>query len=1251
MFELVRRNGTLFVLGRVKMAAVSERGDRPSISIYDLGTLKRKRVLNLPSDMTALEFVSLSFTHDGKCVAAVAGEPDWMLMFYNWEKGKIDSMTKANNLNNPGPVVQVACNPSDSTVVCVVGPGLFRLLALSDTVWRQYGYQKAEMLPITCVCWIAFDRILAGTKDGRLVFVESGELKAIYRAMDLNMITFQAKDEPITLSNTTLMQSSTESFPSNTEVRELLPFPKGFAYACGSGQVHLFERESNQRYRKRNVFRVPVPEFQDRSQEDLCAVQSLSVNITQDKLLATTLRSQLYSVRLWGQDQAQVLEVPFKMVGEYLHHGPVIGLATCAWKPIFLTCGHVDRTVRVWNYEEGTQELVKQYQEDLYCVALHPTGLFTVIGFSDKLRFMILLIDDIQPVREFPVRSCQECVFSTSGHLFAAVNGNVIQMYSSVSFQNIYNLKGHNGKVRSVVWTNNDQKMVTCGTEGAVYEWDITTGKRVGEIIAKACIFTGVAVTSEGKSSYGVGSDGLIREISNSAVVRAVDIVGEKLDCIALSRSDLMLFIAGASGSVISLKFPLVEPSEFNEYNMHSQTVTKMRLTHDDQTLITCSEDGTVCLWKLSFTEGRAIKMDKDFAHASEILIGKEDLEDKNHTIKDLTQRMHELHTEHSYQTRQNEVVHTDKLKEVHASYCQARIYLLSAIEELKEKNEQIESDHTQEMNNINSDIAKLKNVHEESLHALEASYNAKLIVEYDKYHALEERLNRTRRDYEDQLASFVETKVQEIQQLNEKYHAQLRDKNVQLEELHEEARQQVKEHEEIKQQLEDDADREIIELRTAFEKELKEERENITKLRGETGVMRKKYVSSQKEIEESKHQVHMLQQEQNKFQQIIMSLERDIADLKKEINERDGTIQDKWTRAPYRTRYVCLCTIVDKSTIQDKVRLSLHHSGQEHHTGQGTSVSAPYWTKYIYLCTIQDKEKRIYDLKRKNQELEKYKFVLNYKIKELKNQIEPKDRENKEKKEQIQDVSWKNICCDHKHLWQLSRTFKYSFNKNFKTNNSLELQLTELKEKLYATDLELEAERQRNRENNSLLRRIRIDLHNCSGLIQEPNKLKESVKNLYHKYSHDQESASNRVQDVDAQTEFMRQREHLERTVASLKRQVMKGQSSQHGEGMKIMEENVCLIAEINNLRRELRLSQRRVTELHSIMTTSLKIAPPKDTRLGGQIDSHEESCSYKQKIEDCEKTINLLKEEIQRLVQKLNEQDKSQYCEETET
>ena len=49
--------------------------------------------------------------------------------------------------------------------------------------------------------------------------------------------------------------------------------------------------------------------------------------------------------------------------------------------------------------------------------------------------------------------------------------------------------------------------------------------------------------------------------------------------------------------------------------------------------------------------------------------------------------------------------------------------------------------------------------------------------------------------------------------------------------------------------------------------------------------------------------------------------------------------------------------------------------------------------------------EKRIYDLKKKNQELEKFKFVLDYKIKELRRQMEPRENEIKRMKEQIKKV------------------------------------------------------------------------------------------------------------------------------------------------------------------------------------------------------------------------------------------------------
>jgi hypothetical protein len=46
---------------------------------------------------------------------------------------------------------------------------------------------------------------------------------------------------------------------------------------------------------------------------------------------------------------------------------------------------------------------------------------------------------------------------------------------------------------------------------------------------------------------------------------------------------------------------------------------------------------------------------------------------------------------------------------------------------------------------------------------------------------------------------------------------------------------------------------------------------------------------------------------------------------------------------------------------------------------------------------TIRDKDTRIFDLKKKTQELEKFKFVLDYKIKELKRDICPREDEIKD--------------------------------------------------------------------------------------------------------------------------------------------------------------------------------------------------------------------------------------------------------------
>ena len=96
------------------------------------------------------------------------------------------------------------------------------------------------------------------------------------------------------------------------------------------------------------------------------------------------------------------------------HHGNITGMDTCIRKPLVVTCSS-DKSVRVWNYHDSTAELVKYFSEEAYSVAIHPSGLYILVGFSDKLRLMNLLIDDIRPFREFNIRGCREVYIKMRG--------------------------------------------------------------------------------------------------------------------------------------------------------------------------------------------------------------------------------------------------------------------------------------------------------------------------------------------------------------------------------------------------------------------------------------------------------------------------------------------------------------------------------------------------------------------------------------------------------------------------------------------------------------------------------------------------------------------------------------------------------------------------------------------------------------------------------------------------------------------
>jgi len=57
-------------------------------------------------------------------------------------------------------------------------------------------------------------------------------------------------------------------------------------------------------------------------------------------------------------------------------------------------------------------EIYREFSEEAFSIALHPSGLYVLVGFSDKLRLMNILIDDIKQFKEFTIRQCKEVMFS-----------------------------------------------------------------------------------------------------------------------------------------------------------------------------------------------------------------------------------------------------------------------------------------------------------------------------------------------------------------------------------------------------------------------------------------------------------------------------------------------------------------------------------------------------------------------------------------------------------------------------------------------------------------------------------------------------------------------------------------------------------------------------------------------------------------------------------------------------------------------
>lgn len=474
-----------------KLIAVAEKVDPNAIvTFYDAKTLRRKKVL-ASSDIASKEIKCLAFSDDGRFLLTQGAGPDWNLILWHVEKAAkaICSVRIAQSEDNS--VHAISFCPWDNTVILVLGRSVLRLFRFVEGQLRPMTLTvRRDQASFISHCWVGEETLIIGTEAGELLMIENFEFRGYISTVKPDQVQ---EEEP---------------YPALC----LQTSGRGFILGSLNGEIKLFDRheEVKEKYLLEDVLHLSE-EVGDLLEFALGAEDVLVCATSRQQLLASSL-SNLNNVKEGLRLSFEPLFANFPCPNSR-GEAAITGLDVSLWKPLLVTCSR-DCMLRIWNPIERKVELSRQFEEEPQGLSLHPSGLYCAVLFPDKIRLLTLLLEEIYTSREIAVRQVNLIKFSRGGHYLAAAAGTNLIVYQTHTGTAVATLRGHNNRIRSILWLNCDSQIITVGAEGTVYYWDLfPVAKRAEHYPGTVPIAVG-AGPADGSSVFIATHDKLIRELA-----------------------------------------------------------------------------------------------------------------------------------------------------------------------------------------------------------------------------------------------------------------------------------------------------------------------------------------------------------------------------------------------------------------------------------------------------------------------------------------------------------------------------------------------------------------------------------------------------------------------------------------------------------------------------------------------------------------------------------------------------------------
>lgn len=832
-------------------------------------------------------------------------------------------------------------------------------------------------------------------------------------------------------------------------------------------------------------------------------VISIAVDQSENHLALATNAGRVYGFTFHQEWAAMTpaKEPKFESICQPFHTGRITGMDCSVRKPFLITASS-DHSVRVWNTTTHKLEICTYFKQEPGAVAIHPNGLTAVICFPSKVQVMSVLWNSLRERQDINFRNASNVRFAVGGQYFAVVHGNLIDIFNSATCEVHGQLRGHPQKIKDMKWCAtspypSDNRLISCSHDGMVMDWNITEMRKEVEHSDKR--FQYAAVASDDRNVWAIASptSSTALEVYWKVTLREMD--RHAMDSANCASEDYEF-------TETSLMQLLVAPHQrilFGGCEDGSVKVMPFPLQAGVQMPPLTAHDGPISCMCLSFDESTLFTGSEDgsfFIWSVREEGGRAKVQELNFLADEVLVTQQEVEEKRiEIESLQQQI---ERLKTELDSEEKRRNHEQGT--RLRERSEEFKS----EIAALAGQYAALWNAkaeQERSFVAIKLEKEAESGKEMEQLERarqyevegleedcdmLQTMMEHERVGHAEQLKGLATQMERERQEDEEHFNDVLSQRRETVEKLARQIKRSNQTNEETIQQLEMDTDAELFGV---FEKNaaaLGTSRDRFLRMKGEGAIMRKNAVRMEKEIEVRTNEIRLLDQAKAALTIQLAELSHRMSQLHQDIDERD--------------------------------------------------------------TVIGDREKAIYALKKQNQELEKHKFVLDHRIRQLKAQMEPKQREIVHHNQKIMQ---KNSELERYHA----------------SNITLRAKIEDLKNDLVQQRKQRGSSINKTKDFETYKKRFQKDVAELAGDLQEPGRLKAAVTNLFEVHFTARNGQRIAQANPEIRQEFSDQLGYLSTSVDALRHKVRADQERHRKEVAEMMMENLSLIREIHDLRDEI--------------------------------------------------------------------------------